>query len=128
MILSQIMELIPYSKQKIDSLDIEAVRQALASDFVTQGPKIDEFEQAFAKYCGAKYAVAVANGTAALHLAALACGLKKGDQAITSPISFLATANCIVYAGATPVFADVDYETVNIDPEEIRKLINKKTK
>lgn len=128
MILSQIMKPIPYSKQKIDSLDIEAVRQVLASDFVTQGPKIDEFEQAFAKYCGAKYAVAVASGTAALHLAALACGLKKGDQAITTPITFLATANCVLYTGARPIFADIDYDTVNIDPSSIRKLINKNTK
>ncbi len=119
---------IPYSKQKIDSSDIDAVRQTLTSDFITQGPKVEEFERALAHYCGAKYVVAVANGTAALHLAALASGLKKGDQAITSPITFLATANAVLYSGAEVVFADIDYDTVNIDPKSIRKLISKKTK
>ena len=122
------MKNIPYSKQKIDQSDLDAVRQTLASNFITQGPKVDEFEEAIARFCGAKYAVAVSNGTAALHLAALAAGLKKGDQAILSPITFLATANCILYAGAQPVFADIDYETVNVDPASIRESMNKKTK
>ncbi len=128
MLLSLAMKQIPYSKQKIDACDIASVRQVLASDFITQGPKIDEFERAVAHYCGAKYAVAVSNGTAALHLAALVSGLKKGDKAITTPVSFLASSNCILYTGAEPVFADIDYETVNIDPDSISKLISKKTK
>ena len=119
---------IPYSRQSLDSSDFDAVRQTLASDWITQGPKIDEFERAIADYCGAKFAVAVSSGTAALHLAALAAGLKKGDEAITSPITFLSTANCILYVGATPVFADIDYDTVNINPAGILKLISKKTK
>lgn len=122
------MKNIPYSKQKIDSRDLEAVRQTLASDWITQGPKIEEFERAIAKFCGAKYAVAVSNGTAALHLATLAAGLKKGDEAITSPITFLATANCVLYAGAQIVFADIDYETVNINPRAVQKALGRKTK
>jgi len=122
------VKIIPYSKQKIDSSDLRAVRKTLSSALITQGPKADEFERAIAKFCGAKYAVAVSNGTAALHLAALASGLKKGDEAITSPITFLATANCVLYAGAQVVFADVDYDTVNIDPEAIQKVLTKKTK
>ena len=122
------MSIIPYSKQKIDSDDINAVQKVLASDFITQGPKINEFERAIADYCGTKYAVAVANGSAALHLAALAAGLKAGDEAITTPITFLATANAVLYAGGTPVFADIDYDTANIDPDQIKRLVTRKTK
>ncbi len=122
------VKIIPYSKQKIDSKDLRAVHQTLSSAFITQGPKTEEFERALAKFCGAKYAVAVSNGTAALHLAALAAGLKKGDEAITSPITFLATANCVLYVGAQVVFADIDYDTVNIDPQAIQKAVTKKTK
>ncbi|MDD5218432.1 MAG: UDP-4-amino-4,6-dideoxy-N-acetyl-beta-L-altrosamine transaminase [Candidatus Omnitrophica bacterium] len=119
---------IPYSRQRIDAVDIKAVGRVLATDWITQGPKIDEFERAIARFCGARYAVAVANGTAALHLAALAAGLKKGDEAITTPITFLATSNAVLYAGATPVFADIDYDTVNIDPDCVKKLVTRKTK
>ena len=122
------MRSIPYSKQSIKAQDIRAVASILSTDWITQGPKIEEFEEAIADYCGAKYAVAVSNGTAALHLACLAAGLQKGDEAITTPISFLATSNAVLFAGAKPVFADIDYETANIDPESVKKHINKKTK
>ena len=119
---------IPYGHQSIDAVDRQAVAETLASEWITQGPKIQEFEQALAKYCGAKYAVAVSSGTAALHLAALAGGLKKGDEAITTPITFLATSNALLYAGATPVFADIDEATGNIDPGQITKRITRRTK
>jgi UDP-4-amino-4,6-dideoxy-N-acetyl-beta-L-altrosamine transaminase len=122
------MKIIPYGRQCIDNSDIAEVVKVLRSDWITQGPKVKEFEEALAKYCKAKYAVAVSSGTAALHLACLAAGLEKGDEAITTPITFLATANSIIYAGAKPVFADIDYETVNISPGEIKKKITKKTK
>lgn len=119
---------IPYSRQSVDQFDIEQVEKILESDWLTQGPKVEQFEREIAAYCQVKYAVAVANGTAALHLAALAADLAPGDEAITTPISFLATANCVFYAGAKPIFADIDYQTVNIDPEKIRKAMTKKTK
>ncbi len=122
------MKAIPYGRQLIDETDIEEVVKVLKTNWISQGPKIREFEDAFAKYCGAKYAVAVSSGTAALHLAAKVAGLRPGLEAITTPITFLATANAIVFTGATPVFADIQYETVNIDPSEIKKLIQKKTK
>ena len=123
-----IERVIPYSKQELDAADVQSVENVLHSDWITQGPKVNEFEQAIANYCGAKYAVAVSSGSAALHLAALAAGLNKNDEAITTPITFLATANCILYAGALPVFADIDFNTVNIDPIDVRKKITKKTK
>lgn len=122
------MKIIPYGRQSLGADDRKAVLETLRSDWLTQGPKVSEFEEIFAAYCGAKYAVAVANGTAALHLACLAAGLKKGDEAITSPISFMATSNAVLYAGALPVFADIDYETVNISSAEIRKKITSRTK
>ena len=122
------LKTVPYGRQQIEAADIQAVREVLASDFITQGPKVDEFERALADYCGAEYAVAVSSGTAALHLAALAAGLKKGDEAITTPITFLATSNAMLYAGAIPVFADIDYETVNLDPRAVKKQISSKTK
>ncbi len=125
---SKINQIIPYGKQSIDEKDIQAVVDVLRSDWITQGPAVEKFEKDLAAYCGAKYAVAVSNGTAALHIACLAAGLKKGDEAITAPITFLATPNAVLYAGAKPVFADVDPETANIDPKEIVKKINKKTK
>lgn len=122
------MNQVPYSKQSLSASDIEAVQEVLTSDFITQGPKIGEFERAFASYCGAKYAVAVSSGTAALHLAVQAAGLNKGEEAITTPITFLATANAILYVGARPVFADIDCETANIDPASVERCITKKTK
>ena len=102
---------IPYGRQHITDEDIQAVVDVLQSDFLTQGPKIKEFEDAFAKYIGSKYAVAVANGTAALHLCTLALNVKQGDKVITTPITFAASANCVLYAGGEVVFADIDPET-----------------
>ena len=120
--------MIPYGKQHINEDDIRAVTEVLRSDWLTQGPKVEEFEKAMAEYCGAKYAVAVSSGTAALHLACLVAGIKQGDEAITSPITFVASANCVLYCGGKPVFADIDKDTYNIDPAEIKKKITKKTR
>ncbi len=119
---------IPYGRQFIDEDDIHAVVEVLRGDWLTQGPSIEQFEKALAEYCGAKHAVAVANGTVALHLACLAAGIGSGDEGITSPITFLASANCLVYCGARPVFADIRPDTWNIDPLEIEKKITRRTK
>lgn len=119
---------IPYGKQLIDEEDIQAVVDVLRSDYLTTGPKVAEFEQKVADYVGAKYAVAVSNGTAALHIACLAAGIGQGDEVITSPITFAASANCVFYCGGTPIFADIDAESYNIAPGEIEKKITKKTK
>lgn len=119
---------IPYGRQCIEQDDIDAVVEVLRSDYVTTGPAVTDFEKAVAEYTGAKYAVAVANGTAALHVACLAAGLKKGDEVITTPITFAASANCALYCGATPVFADIEADTYNIDPAEIEKKITERTK
>jgi UDP-4-amino-4,6-dideoxy-N-acetyl-beta-L-altrosamine transaminase len=108
--------------------DIQAVVNVLHSRKITQGPTVDEFEEALTKYCGAKYAVAVNSGTSALHIACLAAGIREGDEVVTSPITFVASANCAVYCGAQPVFADIDELTYNISPKEIEKRINEKTK
>lgn len=121
-------EAIPYGRQWLEDDDIEAVVQALRSDWLTQGPLVDEFERAFADYCGARFAVAVANGTAALHLAALAAGFKAGDEVITSPVTFVATANSVAYAGARPVFADIDPDTYCLSPEEVSKRLTPATR
>ena len=120
--------MIPYGKQSIDKADLKAVLEVLKSDWITQGPKIAEFEKAVAGYSGARYAVAVSSGTAALHAACFAAGIEKGDEVITSPITFAASANCVLYLGGRPVFADIKQDTLNIAPEEIRKKITKKTK
>jgi UDP-4-amino-4,6-dideoxy-N-acetyl-beta-L-altrosamine transaminase len=117
------MENIPYGKQNITEEDIRAVSEALKADFLTQGPKILEFEKAFAAYIGCKYAVAVANGTAALHLNALALDVKPGDKVITTPITFAASANCIRYCGGEVVFADIDPETYLIDIHKVEALL-----
>jgi dTDP-4-amino-4,6-dideoxygalactose transaminase len=119
---------IPYGKQKVTQADIDAVVEVLKSDYLTQGPKVQEFEEAFAKYVGAKYAVAVANGTAALHLNCLALGVKPGDKVITTPITFAASANCVRYCGGEVVFADIDPETYLLDINEVRKLLKADTK
>jgi UDP-4-amino-4,6-dideoxy-N-acetyl-beta-L-altrosamine transaminase len=119
---------ITYGKQHIDDLDVNSVTETVRSDWLTQGPRIKEFEKAFTEFCGARFVVAVSSGTAALHLAVLAAGLVKGDEAITAPISFVATANSVLYAGARPVFADIDYETININSDEIRRKITARTK
>lgn len=117
------MQIIPYGKQDITEADISAVVEALQSDFLTQGPKIKEFEEAFASYVGAEYAVALANGTAALHLCALALGIEKGDKVITTPITFAASANCVRYCGGEVVFADIDPETYLLDINAVRRLL-----
>ena len=117
-----------YGRQWIDEADVQAVADVLRSDFITCGPKVDEFEQSLAAYTGAKYAVAVSNGTAALHCACMAAGIGPGDEVITTPITFAASANCALYCGARPVFADIDPDTYNIDPESIRAHITSKTK
>jgi perosamine synthetase len=120
--------LLPYGRQSIGEDDIEAVVDVLRSDWMTTGPKVAEFEEAFAARVGAKYAVSFSSGTAALHGAAFAAGLKPGDQAITTPLTFAATANCMLYQGATPVFADVSVDTLNLDPEEVAGRITPQTR
>lgn len=114
---------IPYGKHHITQEDIDAVVEVLKSDYLTQGPKVKEFEDAFAAYIGSKYAVAVANGTAALHLCAIAMGIQPGDKVITTPITFAATANCVRYCGGEVVFADIDPETYLLDLKEVEKLL-----
>lgn len=120
--------MIPYGKQTIEQDDIQAVVDVLKSDFLTTGPKIAEFEQTVADYVGAKYAVAISNGTSALHAACFAAGIGPGDEVITTPLTFAASANCVLYCGGTPVFADVDPKTYNIDPEDIQRKITDRTK
>eukprot|EP01136_Pigoraptor_vietnamica_P019464 Opistho-1_new@67090 len=114
---------IPYGRQNITQEDIESVIATLQSDYLTQGPKIAEFENAFAGYIGSKYAVAVANGTAALHLCTLALDVKKGQKVITTPITFAASANCVRYCEGEVVFADIDPKTYLIDYESVKKLL-----
>ena len=119
---------IPYGRHWIDENDTQAVVEVLRSDRITQGPKVEEFEMALSEYCGVRYAVAVNSGTSALHIACLAAGVKTGDEVITSPITFVASANCAVYCSATPIFSDIDIKTYNLSPENIRKKITKKTR
>ncbi|NOU66725.1 UDP-4-amino-4,6-dideoxy-N-acetyl-beta-L-altrosamine transaminase [Paenibacillus sp. LMG 31461] len=120
--------LLPYGQQWIDGADISAVITTLESNYITQGPIIAEFEQAVANYVGAKYAVAFCNGTAALHAACFAADITAGDEVITSPITFLASSNSVLYQGGIPVFADIKSDTYNIDPNEIRAKITPHTK
>ncbi|AWG23038.1 UDP-4-amino-4,6-dideoxy-N-acetyl-beta-L-altrosamine transaminase [Flavobacterium faecale] len=117
------MKNIPYGRQNITTEDIDAVIETLKSDYLTQGPKILEFEKAFANYIGSKYAVAVANGTAALHLCTLALDVKKEQKVITTPITFAASANCVRYCDGEVVFADIDPETYLIDYNAVEKLL-----
>ena len=119
---------ISYGRQYIDEHDIHAVAETLKSDYLTCGPKIDELEAKLCEITGAKYCVAVSNGTAALHIAALAAGIGEGDEVITTPITFAASANCALYCGARPVFADINPRTYNIDPASIRSHITPRTK
>lgn len=121
-------DFIPYGKQYIDEDDVKAVSEVLLSPYLTTGPKVEEFEHALCEYTGAKYAVAISNGTAALHAACYAAGITDGDEVITTPITFAASANCILYCGGTPVFADIDPDTWNIDPDKIEEKITSKTK
>ena len=117
-----------YGHQYIDDADVEAVAKVLKSDYLTCGPKITELEERLCRLTGAKYAVAVSNGTAALHIACLAAGVEKGNEVITTPITFAASANCALYCGARPVFADIREHTYNIDPERVEKCFTEKTR
>lgn len=119
---------LPYGRQYIDEKDIEAVIKVLKGDNLTTGPAIQEFEQAVADYVGAKYAVAFSNGTAALHGACFAAGIGAGDEVITTPMTFAASANSVLYLGGKPVFADIDEQTYNIQPRAIESLITSRTK
>lgn len=116
------------AKPIIGEEEIENVVEVLKSGMIAQGPKVVEFEEKFANWVGAKYAIATNSGTAALHVALLSCGIGPGDEVITTPFTFIATGNAIVYTGATPIFADIDLETYNIDPDTIEDLITDKTK
>jgi perosamine synthetase len=121
-------KLLPYGHQSIDEADIQTVVDTLRSDWLTTGPKVGEFEEAFALRVGAKHAVSFSSGTAALHAAAFSAGLQPCDEAITTPMTFAATANCVLYAGATPRFADVSADTLNLDPEEVIKNLSSRTR
>ena len=120
--------MIPYSRQLITQEDIEAVVEVLRSDFITQGPKIREFEEALASFCGARFAVVFSSGTAALHAAYFAAGLSAGDEFIVPAITFCATANAGVFLGARPIFCDVESDTGNLDPGELEKVVSSRTK
>ena len=117
-----------YGHQYIDDADIQAVVDVLKSDYLTCGPKITELEEKLCKLTGAKYAVVCSNGTAALHMACMAAGVEPGDEVITTPITFAASANCALYCGAKPVFADINDKTYNIDPEKVKAVTTDKTK
>ena len=117
------MKPIPYGRQSIDAEDTAAVTEVLQDDFLTQGPRIANFEEKFAEYIGTPHAVAVSNGTAALHLAVMALGLQPGQKVITTPITFAASANCVRYEGGEVHFADIDPETALLDPKAVRKLL-----
>ena len=119
---------LPYGHQWIDNEDIDAVVRVLRSDWVTQGSKVGEFERKLANYCGAKYAVVFSSGTAALHAAYFSVDIKEGDEIITSPITFLATANAALFLGARPIFVDIEKDTGNIKPDLIEPAITAKTK
>ena len=117
-----------YGHQYIDEADVKAVSEVLVSDYLTCGPKITELEQKLCEITGAKYAVAISNGTAALHVACMAAGIGAGDEVITTPITFAASANCALYCGAKPVFADINPNTYNIDPAQVKEKITDATK
>lgn len=120
--------MLPYGRQSVDEADLQAVIEVLKSDWLTTGPKVAEFEEAFATQVGAKYAVAISNGTAALHAAAYAAGLKAGDEAIVPAMTFAASANCVRYQGASVVFADVSCDTLNLDPLYVETSITPRTR
>ena len=121
-------DFLPYGRQWLDDDDIDAVIEVLKSDYLTTGPAIDKFEEKLKEITGAKYAVALSNGTAALHGACFAAGIGKGDEVITSPMTFAATSNAVLYCGGKPVFADICPDTYNINPEDIKRKITDKTK
>ena len=118
--------LLPYGHQSIDEDDIRAVVDVLRSDWITTGPKVAEFEEAIAHYVGARHAVSFSSGTSALHGAVYAAGLTSGDEAITTPLTFCATANCVIYQDGTPVLADVSADTLNIDPSQVEATIKRR--
>src|SRR6202790_5000521 len=120
--------LLPYGRQSLDDDDIQAVVEVLKSDWLTTGPKVGEFETRFSAWVNARHAVSFSSGTAALHGAAFAAGLGPGDEAITTPMTFCATANCVLYQGAKPVFADVSADTLNLDPGEVAQKLSSRTK
>ncbi|MDY7080708.1 MAG: UDP-4-amino-4,6-dideoxy-N-acetyl-beta-L-altrosamine transaminase [Chloroflexota bacterium] len=120
--------LLPYGRQTVDEADITAVVEVLRSDWLTTGPKVAEFEAAWADRVGASYAVAVNSGTAALHAATFAAGIGPGDEVIVTPLTFAASANCVLYQGGTPVFADVQPDTLNIDPAAVEAAITPHTR
>ena len=122
------MNKIPYGRQCIEDDDVKAVIDALKDDFLTQGPRVREFEEKFAEYVGAQYAVAVSNATAGLHISVLALGLKEGERVITTPITFAASANCVRYAGGEVWFADIDPDTFLLDIDSVKGLIESKPK
>ncbi len=111
--------MLPYGRHEVDEADVQAVVEVLRGDWLTNGPTVARFEGAFAEVVGARFAVAFSSGTAALHAAAYVAGIGPGDEVITSPLTFLASANCILYCGGTPVFADVDPDTLNLDPAAV---------
>lgn len=117
-----------YGHQFVDQADVKAVEEVLMSDYLTCGPKVAQLEERLCELTGAKYAVACSNGTAALHIAAMAAGVGAGDELVTTPITFAASANCALYCGARPVFADIDPNTYNIDPESVRERITERTR
>lgn len=119
---------VPIAKPIIGEEEIENVVEVLKSGMIAQGPKVMEFEEKFANWIGAKYGIATNSGTSALHVALLACGIGEGDEVITTPFTFIASGNAIVYTGATPVFADIDLDTYTIDPDSIENLITDKTR
>ena len=117
-----------YGKQWIDEADVKAVSDVLVSPYITCGPKVEETEKKLSEVTGTPYVTLVSNGTAALHIACMAIGIKEGDEVIVSAITFAASANCVLYCGGTPVFADVDEKTYNIDVEDVKRKITPKTK
>ena len=120
--------MIPIAKPIITEEEVEEVVKVLKSGFIAQGPKVAEFEEQFADYVGVEYAVASSSGTTALHLALLAAGVNSGDEVITTPFTFAATGNSVLYVGAKPVFVDIDKETYNINPKKIEEAVTDKTK
>src|SRR5947207_14236037 len=120
--------MLPYGRHSVDDDDIQAVVSVLRSGWLTTGPAVATFEQAFAERVGARHAVAVSSGTAALHAAAFAAGIGPGDEVVTTPMTFAATANCVRYLGGTVVFADVRADTLNLDPAEVERRITPRTR
>ena len=120
--------LLPYGRQTLTEVDVAAAVEVMRSDWITTGPKVAEFEEAIADFVGARHAVSFSSGTAALYATVLAAGLEPGDEAITTPLTFCATANAVLCRGGTPVFADVRNDTLTIDPDEVKRRITPRTK